>query len=57
MRSEGLHYWNRLKRSSPSEGAGIRVHISHIKTAGSQNWFKADAAVSMIEDAQKRGYR
>jgi len=56
MRSEGASLLESIKEViAIGEGAGIRVHISHIKTAGSQNWFKADAAVSMIEDAQKRG--
>lgn len=56
MRSEGTSLLESIKEViAIGDGAGIRVHISHIKTAGSQNWFKADAAVSMIEDARQRG--
>jgi len=34
---------------------GIRVHISHIKTSGKQNWSKIDKVQSMIEAAQSDG--
>jgi N-acyl-D-amino-acid deacylase len=34
---------------------GIRVHISHIKTSGKQNWSKIDKVLSMIEEAQRDG--
>lgn len=34
---------------------GIRVHISHIKTSGKQNWSKIDKVQSMIEAAQRDG--
>ncbi len=37
--------------------AGIKVHISHIKTSGKENWHKISDAISMIEDAQKNGVR
>jgi N-acyl-D-amino-acid deacylase len=37
--------------------AGIKVHISHIKTSGKENWHKISDAISMIEDAQKDGVR
>jgi len=33
----------------------IRVHISHIKTSGKQNWSKIDKVQSMIEAAQSDG--
>jgi len=33
----------------------IKVHISHIKTAGKDNWHKIDEAVSLIENARRRG--
>lgn len=32
--------------------AGVRVHISHIKTAGEKNWHKADEAVFRLRSAQ-----
>ncbi len=55
MRSEG----NTLLESvgeviEIGKHAGIRVHISHIKTAGRENWHKAGAAVSLIEDARQQ---
>ncbi len=37
--------------------AGIKVHISHIKTSGEKNWHKIGNAISMIEDARKNGAR
>ena len=37
--------------------AGIKVHISHIKTSGKKNWHKIGDAISMIDDAQKNGVR
>jgi len=56
MRSEGTSLLESIKEViAIGDGARIRVHISHIKTAGSQNWYKADAAISMIEDARQRG--
>jgi N-acyl-D-amino-acid deacylase len=33
----------------------IRVHISHIKTSGKQNWSKIDKVQSMIEEARRDG--
>jgi N-acyl-D-amino-acid deacylase len=39
------------------EGAGVAAHISHIKTARRENWHKAEAAISLIEEARKRGMR
>jgi N-acyl-D-amino-acid deacylase len=35
--------------------AGVKVHISHIKTAGKENWHKADAACSMLDEARGSG--
>lgn len=35
--------------------AGVRVHISHIKTAGSENWHKADAVVALIRQGREEG--
>ncbi len=37
--------------------AGVKVHISHIKTAGQQNWHKADTVISLLEDTRKTGVR
>lgn len=35
--------------------AGVNVHISHIKTAGERNWWKADKAIDLIENSRKDG--
>jgi N-acyl-D-amino-acid deacylase len=35
--------------------SGVRVHVSHIKTAGEKNWGKADSAIALIEDAREQG--
>jgi N-acyl-D-aspartate/D-glutamate deacylase len=35
--------------------AGVKVHISHIKAAGKENWHKADEACSMLEEARGSG--
>jgi len=37
--------------------AGVRVHISHIKTSGKKNWHKIDNAISLIEEARREGIR
>jgi N-acyl-D-aspartate/D-glutamate deacylase len=35
--------------------AGVAVHVSHLKAAGTRNWDKADAAVAKIEAARREG--
>lgn len=35
--------------------AHVNVHISHIKTAGERNWWKADKAIGFIEEARSSG--
>jgi N-acyl-D-amino-acid deacylase len=35
--------------------AGIRVHISHLKTSGEKNWFKAEEVISLIKAARSSG--
>jgi N-acyl-D-amino-acid deacylase len=37
--------------------ADIRVHISHIKTAGEKNWHKAERVIDLIEEARDSGVR
>lgn len=37
--------------------AEIKVHISHIKTAGEQNWHKADRVISLLKDSLKSGIK
>ncbi len=36
-------------------GAGVPVHISHLKTAGAQNWWKIDDALRLIETSRTAG--
>lgn len=36
---------------------GIKVHISHIKTAGQGNWGKADSVISMLDVSLRSGGR
>ena len=56
MRSEGTKLLESITEIvSIGRDAGVRVHISHIKTAGRQNWQKADRAISIIEEARHRG--
>ena len=37
--------------------AGIKVHISHIKTAGERNWHKAERVIELLEEARRSGVR
>ena len=37
--------------------ADIKVHISHIKTAGEKNWHKAEKVIALLEDARNSGVR
>ncbi len=37
------------------EEAAVKVHVSHIKTAGEQNWTKIDRALQLIESARENG--
>lgn len=56
MRSEGAALLESiLEVISISRAADIRAHISHIKTAGQQNWHKADAAIALIMAAREEG--
>ena len=56
MRNEGTALLESVREVIEiGERAGIKVHISHIKTAGRQNWHKADAAISLIDIARQQG--
>ncbi len=37
--------------------AGVRTHVSHLKTAGRENWRLADDAIAKIEKARAEGIR
>jgi len=50
MRSEGAALLESVQEViTIGRAAGVRAHISHIKTAGAQNWHKADAAIGLIK--------
>ncbi|MBF0487299.1 MAG: D-aminoacylase [Nitrospirae bacterium] len=36
---------------------GIKIHLSHLKTAGKQNWHKIDAVINLIEKAISDGIK
>ncbi|PIX88666.1 MAG: amidohydrolase [Nitrospirae bacterium CG_4_10_14_3_um_filter_44_29] len=58
MRSEGKGLIESIKEIIRiGEKANIRVHISHIKTSGKENWDKIDEAISLINSAKKRGIK
>lgn len=37
--------------------SGVRVHISHFKIAGRENWGRIDSVLALIEQAQRDGVR
>lgn len=56
IRSEGPQLLESLEEIiGIAEAAQIPLQISHLKTAGSQNWYKLDQAFALIETAQARG--
>ncbi|MFZ3122737.1 MAG: D-aminoacylase [Thermodesulfovibrionales bacterium] len=58
MRSEGKGLIESIKEIIRiGKEANIKVHISHIKTSGKENWDKIDEAISLINNARKRGVK
>jgi N-acyl-D-amino-acid deacylase len=56
MRSEGDGLLEAIQEVIRiGDESGIRVHISHIKTSGKNNWNKIDSAISLIKEARNRG--
>lgn len=56
MRSEGERLLEAIEEVIDiGRSAGVRVHVSHIKTSGRQNWHKADEAIALMDDARARG--
>ncbi len=56
MRSEGdALIESILEMLEIGRGAGVPLHISHLKTAGEQNWWKIDDAIRVIETARISG--
>jgi N-acyl-D-amino-acid deacylase len=58
MRSEGERLLESVEETLRiGEDTGVKVHISHIKTAGRENWHKAEACIRMLEEAAAGGVR
>lgn len=58
MRSEGKMLIESIQEAIRiGRETGWNVHISHLKTAGRDNWGKIDAALGAIEEAGKKGIR
>ncbi len=56
MRSEGDMLIESISEMLEiGRGAGVPVHVSHLKTAGERNWWKIDDAIRMIETARREG--
>ena len=58
MRSEGGTLLEAIDEAlDVARASGVRLQISHLKTAGRANWHKLDAALEKIRAAQTRGHR
>jgi N-acyl-D-amino-acid deacylase len=56
MRSEGKRLVESVEEALViAREAGVRVHISHIKTAGKDNWQKIDRVIALMEEARGEG--
>lgn len=57
MRSEGDALLEALAETLDlARATGIRIQISHLKTAHARNWHKCDAAIARIEQARAEGF-
>jgi N-acyl-D-amino-acid deacylase len=58
MRSEGTMLLEAVREVIRiGREAGIRVHISHLKTAGRQNWHKAGEVIALLQETLRGGGR
>ncbi|MDI6775549.1 MAG: D-aminoacylase [Verrucomicrobiota bacterium] len=58
MRGEGATLLEAIREAiAIGEGAGIRVQISHLKTAGREHWGLLDAALDLIRAARDKGLK
>jgi N-acyl-D-amino-acid deacylase len=56
MRSEGETLVEAVREVIMiGRAAEVKVHISHIKTAGERNWQKAEKVITLLEDARRSG--
>ncbi len=58
MRSEGARLFEAIDEViCIGREAGIKVHVSHIKTAGELNWQKAEVAIARLNEVRSEGLR
>lgn len=58
IRSEGENLLSAIEEAIEiGKRAGVPIHISHLKTSGSENWWKIDAVLTLIESAKEEGVR
>lgn len=58
MRSEGDMLIESIEETLRiGREAGVRVHVSHIKTSGRENWHKAGQAIALLDEARAEGVR
>jgi N-acyl-D-amino-acid deacylase len=56
MRSEGDRLLESIEETIKiGMGAGIKIHISHVKTSGKKNWHKIGHAICLMEKSRKEG--
>jgi N-acyl-D-amino-acid deacylase len=56
MRDEGDHLLDAIEEAlTIGRGAGVRVQLSHFKSAGARNWGQARAALDKVEAARAAG--
>ncbi len=56
MRSEGDELIEAIEEVIRiGRDSGVKVHVSHIKTAGERNWWKADKVIELLESARSAG--
>lgn len=58
IRSEGASLLEALEEMvTVAKGSGVKLQVSHLKTAGKDNWGKLDRAFGVLEDAMAQGVR
>ncbi|MFQ3573801.1 MAG: D-aminoacylase [Thermodesulfovibrionales bacterium] len=56
MRSETDHLIEAIEETIRiGRETGIRLHVSHLKTGGRENWHKIDRVIALIEEARAEG--
>ncbi len=57
MRSEGAKLLEAIEEAIAIGKKAGALHVSHIKTAGKENWGKIDAAINLLEESRAGGLR